>query len=434
MEEFNEIEKSNKKSKKLNIIIIVLILLIVIALGTSYAQWNYNFIGNLTSSIQTDSMELKFLEGQDDIINVTNALPLTDEEGKTVESFNFAVTSKTKKNTSIGYTLSVQKLEADTGYTFLDDSDMKIYLEDYEGNTLLEPTNISELDNYRFYSTIHEHSTSNETIQDKYRLRVWIDDKKKNEAKNWDTSTKIQYKFKINVGSEEVNNPITVTFDANGGTTPVASKKVSANGLYGELPTPTRSGYTFKGWNGKNILNTNVPESLPSNTNSDLGTKRMFTPNTYIKGLAFDNYYSPSNVSSISIQNNSISFVASFGYGLGYPLHLNFINNYVLTYNGVSTADFSSSVMFYKADGSLINTIRTYTEGDSIRGFQIPDETYFLVITFVTSGSNATASVTNIQLEEGTTATPYEPYYLTPSTKVVQTSNHTLKAIWEQSS
>ena len=41
---------------------------------------------------------------------------------------------------------------------------------------------------------------------------------------------------------------------------------------------------------------------------------------------------------------------------------------------------------------------------------------------------------TDIQLEEGTQATEYEPYYITSSTKVVQNTNHTLKAIWEPNS
>ena len=37
----------------------------------------------------------------------------------------------------------------------------------------------------------------------------------------------------------------------------------------------------------------------------------------------------------------------------------------------------------------------------------------------------------NLQLEEGDTVTEYEPYYITPTTPVVQDKNHTLKAIWK---
>ncbi len=40
----------------------------------------------------------------------------------------------------------------------------------------------------------------------------------------------------------------TITFDADGGTTPTASKTVTYGSTYGTLPTPTRSGYTFNGW------------------------------------------------------------------------------------------------------------------------------------------------------------------------------------------
>ena len=39
-----------------------------------------------------------------------------------------------------------------------------------------------------------------------------------------------------------------VTFDANGGTCDTKSKTVTLGSPYGELPTPIRTGYTFKGW------------------------------------------------------------------------------------------------------------------------------------------------------------------------------------------
>ena len=40
----------------------------------------------------------------------------------------------------------------------------------------------------------------------------------------------------------------TVTFNANGGSVDPTSKTVTYNATYGELPTPTRAGYTFAGW------------------------------------------------------------------------------------------------------------------------------------------------------------------------------------------
>ena len=61
-------------------------------------------------------------------------------------------------------------------------------------------------------------------------------------------------------------NTYTVTADANGGTigattgwtnasgNATATKSVTYDSAYGTLPTPTRTGYTFTGWNGKNML------------------------------------------------------------------------------------------------------------------------------------------------------------------------------------
>ena len=43
-------------------------------------------------------------------------------------------------------------------------------------------------------------------------------------------------------------NTFTVTFDANGGTVSPTSDTTGADGRLADLPTPTRDGYTFKGW------------------------------------------------------------------------------------------------------------------------------------------------------------------------------------------
>lgn len=43
-------------------------------------------------------------------------------------------------------------------------------------------------------------------------------------------------------------NSYTITFNANGGTTPTASKSATYDSTYGTLPTPTRAGYKFLGW------------------------------------------------------------------------------------------------------------------------------------------------------------------------------------------
>ncbi len=61
-------------------------------------------------------------------------------------------------------------------------------------------------------------------------------------AKNWDKTEN------TTLYAQWTANSYTVTFDANGGTTPTASKSVTYASTYGTLPTPTRTGYTFNGW------------------------------------------------------------------------------------------------------------------------------------------------------------------------------------------
>ena len=83
---------------------------------------------------------------------------------------------------------------------YLKDNQIKIYLEDYEGNVLIAPTKVSNLgDNYILYNDINKHSKTNTKQTDKFKLRVWVD--KDVETGSWDENTKLEYKFKIGVKS-----------------------------------------------------------------------------------------------------------------------------------------------------------------------------------------------------------------------------------------
>ena len=60
------------------------------------------------------------------------------------------------------------------------------------------------------------------------------------------------------------------------------------------------------------------------------------------------------------------------------------------------------------------------------------NDTNYINIRFGVSTSGESITYSNIQLEEGNTATEYEPYYVTSETKVTRNFNHTLKAIWKE--
>ena len=196
----NEID-NRKIVIKVALLVVMLLLLIT---GTSLAAYTWTHTGSNSNTINTVDISMDLLESSSEIINITNALPIADEDGiYQNEIFKFAVSSKTTANTTIAYTLSIEKLAADTGYTFLNDNAIKVYLEDYDGNVLVQPTLISNLTNYVLYTGTQTHNLSNETVQHKFKLRTWIDESLTNDAANWGPSTKLQYKFKIKVSGTE---------------------------------------------------------------------------------------------------------------------------------------------------------------------------------------------------------------------------------------
>ena len=60
-------------------------------------------------------------------------------------------------------------------------------------------------------------------------------------------------------------NKYVVTFDANGGTVSTATKEVTYQSTYGDLPTPTKAGYSFQGWYTEEEAGTQVTSSTTVN-------------------------------------------------------------------------------------------------------------------------------------------------------------------------
>ena len=240
-------------------------------------------------------------------------------------------------------------------------------------------------------------------------------------------STKIKLNTKGNIKSNKL------TLDPNGGILDVTSKRVTKGKAYGELPTPTREGYIFKGWNGKNLMNLNVLESLPSDTSFSNTTARTFMLGRYVNGLAYNNYYNPPAVINYAVTQDSISLTAKSGYGVGFPFLSSANKIYTISFDSNGTANRGYSLLYYNSDGNLISynyttTVPTHTT----KTFTTPADTYYLVVDFNGSDADTNIVFTNIQLEEGTEATEWEPYFITSDTIVTQEGAHTLTAIWEE--
>ena len=216
----------DKKNRKIIINIVAVIALLCIAVGISFAGGYWSYTSSNDNTLESGSVSLTYLESTSEI-NLTNALPMSDKDGKLLSKkgakFEFAVTTNSDYSQVINYDINIEPLVVDTGLTGLDPSAVKVYLEDKEGNQLVSPVKLSELNNFNLYSTKHTHKKGGTKITSKYVLKAWID--KDVVASDWykeykNNNTKYQYKFRVNVngeGAEYIDNSL----DKSGANAPV---------------------------------------------------------------------------------------------------------------------------------------------------------------------------------------------------------------------
>ena len=205
-------------------------------------------------------------------------------------------------------------------------------------------------------------------------------------------------------------NTYTVTFDPNGGTVDTSTKTVTYGQSYGTLPTPTRPGYTFLGWNGKNMF------SLTQNSNV---TNRL-SPNTTV------------NITNESVEISCSDNVDWRCFGKYFNLKS---GTYTIRFKTSSSDNSFTPVATIYENGSINIVNAIYS--NYFRTFTLQGDKTLELRMFCTLNSNnapRTVKFYNLQIEEGTEATPYEPYYVTSDVTVTQEKNHTLTAIWEPSS
>ena len=98
----------------------------------------------------------------------------------------------------------------------------------------------------------------------------------------------------------------TVTFNANGGSVSTSSKSVTYNSTYGELPTPTRTGYTFSGWYTASSGGSKVTSSTKVETTSTHTLYARWTAKTIT--VTFN-----ANGGSVSTSSKSVTYNSTYG-------------------------------------------------------------------------------------------------------------------------
>ena len=242
-----------------------------------------------------------------------------------------------------------------------------------------------------------------------------------------DTSKKVKMLYQNEKFNYEVVDSCTyytVTFDANGGSVDIDSKEVIENSIYGTLPTPTRSGYTFMGWNGKNMFDYDsaiygyATSKLSLNGEKIYKRQSSYRPSVSIWPVF---YTSTEYINFVEDNKYTISFDIWADYEVNFTRTRQFfINNSVQpvpTHNlsNIKTSKQKLYASFIYKDGTN-PILHIYPIVTSENGIDT-DNNYY---------------ISNIQVEPGDTATEYEPYFVTSKTKVTRNYDHTLKAIWKE--
>ena len=195
----------NNNSKQMILSILGVVILVVAVVGVSFAAFSYSKTGEKVNTITTGTITMSYTEDTNGI-NLSNALPMSDDQGKALSGsnnvFDFTVTATINGsgNTTINYDVTATK-ESDST---LDDSAVKVYLTSIDNSAdtqVLAPTKVSALTktgsseasgapNGQYKLTT---GTFTSTTTRKYRLRMWV-------AEDYSSlSASGTYKLRVNV-------------------------------------------------------------------------------------------------------------------------------------------------------------------------------------------------------------------------------------------
>lgn len=159
-------------------------------------------------------------------------------------------------------------------------------------------------------------------------------------------------------------NTYKVTFNANGGTTPTASKNVTYDSTYGTLPTPVKDGHTFNGWYTSASGGTQVTSNTKVSITSAQTLYARWSPYKYT--VTFKNH------DGTTLETKSVDYGGSVTYSGATPTK-KADAQYTYTFSGwdksltnikantVITAKFTSkvnkyTVIFKNYDGTVLET------------------------------------------------------------------------------
>lgn len=175
------------ESKQIILSIVGISILIIAFVGISYAAFHSSLFSNLSNGISTGTISVSLKENSD-VISMSNAMPMTDEKGMSLNDNNvyvFKVQSNLSPKTTLNYEVFLQKEDSKN---MLDNNLVRFYLEKFEYKNyqkVSEPKEFTPLEKDSFlgskkgsmviYSgTLSNVSDEEKFMEDEFKLRMWV--------------------------------------------------------------------------------------------------------------------------------------------------------------------------------------------------------------------------------------------------------------------
>ena len=177
-----------KKSQSILLLVICILSVMLITVGITFAVFTYTKMGSTENTISTGTIEFLYTEnsGVGAGINITNALPVSNDVGKAYSTenyvFDFKIEGKNTGPASIPYEITLREI-SDGSLAPV----MNIYLTDMNDNKDLEILPVTKF-SFLTDTTVDSHQYTEKTIYNgkvpannnnyiqNFRLRIWMDE------------------------------------------------------------------------------------------------------------------------------------------------------------------------------------------------------------------------------------------------------------------
>lgn len=204
----------DNNSKQVLLSVLGVAILVVAVVGVSFAAFSYSKTGEQVNTITTGTITMNYTDDSNGI-NLTNAMPMSDDDGKkltgenNVFDFTVSATISGSGTTNIDYAIIAAPEDGNT----LNDDDIKVWLTDTsdvgQGNTASNPVVLNTLPASSTTSaTTGSPDSSDDYVlksgtfsgtggSDSYRLRMWVDYNAPSMA--GDVASQLTYQLRVNV-------------------------------------------------------------------------------------------------------------------------------------------------------------------------------------------------------------------------------------------